>query len=346
IFGRALSVPVQIEHELLLTVLDECHLAQQALGLSFISQDSSSALSTIIGDPWDTDIDFLDDEADLGSGIHRRNEEKRISSRIDDEDEGEGSGSGHGPNFHIDHELPASVATTPTTTTTTTERSPSEYFDKDPKEDVDEEDDDYYDEDDEDDEEYDDSEDGIDEEEEEEDNTRVFVPPPPETPVQTTSRSVEPDIQEESGEDGDDEEEDDDYDSFEPVDITEEEVFPDLGVRHKSSEEDDMDKNLVPVDPAREVPSVESQPPGNMPDGKELGNDVYIYGTPKDDTTTSFFSQPAIVGGAVVGLLFAILVVMFIVYRMRKKDEGSYILDEKRSPTSNSYSKSSREFYA
>lgn len=58
---------------------------------------------------------------------------------------------------------------------------------------------------------------------------------------------------------------------------------------------------------------------------------------------------PAVVGGAVVGLLFAILVVMFIVYRMRKKDEGSYALDEpKRSPQANSYTKNhnNREFYA
>jgi hypothetical protein len=56
----------------------------------------------------------------------------------------------------------------------------------------------------------------------------------------------------------------------------------------------------------------------------------------------------AVVGGAVVGLLCAILCVMFVVYRMRKKDEGSYALDEpKRSPAVNSYSKPpSREFYA
>ncbi|KAF4521066.1 hypothetical protein B566_EDAN012365 [Ephemera danica] len=71
-----------------------------------------------------------------------------------------------------------------------------------------------------------------------------------------------------------------------------------------------------------------------------------------DERATSFFSQPgilaAVTGGAVVGLLCAILVVMFIVYRMRKKDEGSYALDEpKRSPTVNSYIKNSnREFYA
>lgn len=57
----------------------------------------------------------------------------------------------------------------------------------------------------------------------------------------------------------------------------------------------------------------------------------------------------AVIGGAVVGLLCAILVVMFIVYRMRKKDEGSYALDEpKRSPAVNSYAKNAnnREFYA
>lgn len=60
------------------------------------------------------------------------------------------------------------------------------------------------------------------------------------------------------------------------------------------------------------------------------------------------FYFAAVIGGAVVGLLCAILLVMFIVYRMRKKDEGSYALDEpKRSPTVNSYTRSSnKEFYA
>lgn len=63
----------------------------------------------------------------------------------------------------------------------------------------------------------------------------------------------------------------------------------------------------------------------------------------------SLSSIIAVIGGAVVGLLCAILVVMFIVYRMRKKDEGSYALDEpKRSPAMNSYAKNAtnREFYA
>lgn len=69
----------------------------------------------------------------------------------------------------------------------------------------------------------------------------------------------------------------------------------------------------------------------------------------RTELTKTSFSFPAVIGGAVVGLLCAILVVMFIVYRMRKKDEGSYALDEpKRSPANNSYAKNAnnREFYA
>lgn len=85
--------------------------------------------------------------------------------------------------------------------------------------------------------------------------------------------------------------------------------------------------------------------------GNKEGPEVHRKG-PTSNRPASFFAQPgilaAVIGGAVVGLLCAILLVMFIVYRMRKKDEGSYALDEpKRSHNVNSYSKPpSREFYA
>lgn len=67
--------------------------------------------------------------------------------------------------------------------------------------------------------------------------------------------------------------------------------------------------------------------------------------------TSAVMAQPGIlagiIGGAVIGLLCAVLLVMFIVYRMRKKDEGSYALDEKRSPTHHTYQRANtREFYA
>lgn len=92
----------------------------------------------------------------------------------------------------------------------------------------------------------------------------------------------------------------------------------------------------------------ESTPPPH------IGRDSAVNVTPEERPTTSFFSQPgilaAIIGGAVVGLLCAILLVMFIVYRMRKKDEGSYVLDEpRRSPRNASYhpaNKDSKEFFA
>uniref|UniRef100_A0A915J1C5 Syndecan n=1 Tax=Romanomermis culicivorax TaxID=13658 RepID=A0A915J1C5_ROMCU len=57
----------------------------------------------------------------------------------------------------------------------------------------------------------------------------------------------------------------------------------------------------------------------------------------------------AVIGGAVVGLLAAILLVMFVVYRMRKKDEGSYVLDEPKAPPTYPYAyhkAPAREFYA
>jgi hypothetical protein len=55
----------------------------------------------------------------------------------------------------------------------------------------------------------------------------------------------------------------------------------------------------------------------------------------------------AVIFGAVSGLIFAVMVVMFIVYRMRKKDEGSYALEEPKTSPTIGYTKSrDREFFA
>jgi MFS superfamily sulfate permease-like transporter len=61
-----------------------------------------------------------------------------------------------------------------------------------------------------------------------------------------------------------------------------------------------------------------------------------------------FRSFTGIIGGIVIGILSAILLIMFLIYRMRKKDEGSYALEEapRKSP-SHAYTRvSSREFFA
>lgn len=55
-----------------------------------------------------------------------------------------------------------------------------------------------------------------------------------------------------------------------------------------------------------------------------------------------------IIGRAIIGVLTAILLIMFIVYRMRKKDEGSYALEETKKPL-NAYDYRhcpTKEFYA
>ncbi|XP_030637703.1 syndecan-2-B [Chanos chanos] len=54
----------------------------------------------------------------------------------------------------------------------------------------------------------------------------------------------------------------------------------------------------------------------------------------------------AVIAGGVIGFLFAIFLILLLVYRMRKKDEGSYDLGE-RKPMGSAYQKApTKEFYA
>ncbi|XP_048638809.1 syndecan-2 [Marmota marmota marmota] len=62
--------------------------------------------------------------------------------------------------------------------------------------------------------------------------------------------------------------------------------------------------------------------------------------------TKSFWWLSAVIAGGVIGFLFAIFLILLLVYRMRKKDEGSYDLGE-RKPSSAAYQKApTKEFYA
>ncbi|XP_063601830.1 syndecan-like [Penaeus indicus] len=125
-------------------------------------------------------------------------------------------------------------------------------------------------------------------------------------------------------------------------------------------EEEDVylpeERPTVKEDIVKERPKVDlAAPPSTTPQPtytEDRGMDtIQIHTTKTDDRQVSIFAQPGIlaafIGGAVVGLLCAILLVMFIVYRMRKKDEGSYPLDEpKRMPLTSSYSPNDKEIYA
>nr|XP_036234114.1 syndecan isoform X2 [Bactrocera oleae]XP_036234115.1 syndecan isoform X2 [Bactrocera oleae]XP_036234116.1 syndecan isoform X2 [Bactrocera oleae] len=154
----------------------------------------------------------------------------------------------------------------------------------------------------------------------------------------------------------DDDEDDEDDRLHEEDDNTE--VYIDGTEPNAKSGSDDQDNERGTTNQGNTIHeldtnNVNSQPTDTKVIEHTTGNEVLIMNTSDDDRTASFFAQPgilaAVIGGAVVGLLCAILVVMFIVYRMRKKDEGSYALDEpKRSPAVNSYAKNAnnREFYA
>jgi len=59
----------------------------------------------------------------------------------------------------------------------------------------------------------------------------------------------------------------------------------------------------------------------------------------------------AIIVGVVVGAILSILIIVFLVYRLRKKDEGSYSLDEQssamlRADTDSPPPKGKEEYYA
>jgi len=96
----------------------------------------------------------------------------------------------------------------------------------------------------------------------------------------------------------------------------------------------------------------------NDDDDDFMGNEIpsigkAVMGPKQQRNDSSLWTKPGIlagiIGAAVVGLLCAVLLVMFVVYRMRKKDEGSYDLDEttKRSPRINGYQRTNQnEFYA
>ncbi|KFD55834.1 hypothetical protein M514_03273 [Trichuris suis] len=77
-----------------------------------------------------------------------------------------------------------------------------------------------------------------------------------------------------------------------------------------------------------------------------------VFG-PRRSSSFDSFLRPgilaAVIGGSVVGLLVAILLITLVVYRMRKKDEGSYALDESKTPPAYPYAyhkAPTREFYA
>lgn len=92
---------------------------------------------------------------------------------------------------------------------------------------------------------------------------------------------------------------------------------------------------------------------GDNVEVEDNGDEKILAEKPSDPKKTVSFAQSsqlmaALIIGGCVGLLFAVCVIMLLAYRMRKKDEGSYALDEQKKPASPSayqYSQG-QEYYA
>ncbi|XP_077008279.1 syndecan-1 isoform X2 [Tamandua tetradactyla] len=112
--------------------------------------------------------------------------------------------------------------------------------------------------------------------------------------------------------------------------------------------------------------------PSQFPAGEGSGEQDFVFEAPGESTAaveTDLRNQPpadprsagtsqglldrkevlgGVIAGGLVGLVFAVCLVGFMLYRMKKKDEGSYSLEEPKHANGGAYQKPSRqeEFYA
>lgn len=110
--------------------------------------------------------------------------------------------------------------------------------------------------------------------------------------------------------------------------------------------------------PGRKFPEEQEDPDSSDDEEDNVGprgNQDSSHGHGQKDRVekaSEILTQPGIlagiIGAAVVLLLCFVLLIMFVVYRMRKKDEGSYPLDEpRRGPPNYSYVRApDKEYYA
>ncbi|KAM9488129.1 syndecan-2-like isoform 1-T1 [Clarias gariepinus] len=76
----------------------------------------------------------------------------------------------------------------------------------------------------------------------------------------------------------------------------------------------------------------------------QLGSDSDKQNELQSENLTEVLA--AVIAGGVIGFLFAIFLILLLVYRMRKKDEGSYDLGERKLPNTAYQKAPDKEFYA
>ncbi|KAH0619100.1 hypothetical protein JD844_018768, partial [Phrynosoma platyrhinos] len=77
------------------------------------------------------------------------------------------------------------------------------------------------------------------------------------------------------------------------------------------------------------------------PEGEDLPNKISLASTANGSILERTEVLAALIAGGAVGLLFAVFLILLLVYRMKKKDEGSYDLGKKpiykKAPTNEFY---------
>eukprot|EP00794_Sanderia_malayensis_P012004 gene12004-13243_t len=112
----------------------------------------------------------------------------------------------------------------------------------------------------------------------------------------------------------------------------------------KTSENDPDDRNTVdnihsstksPMGPEDKTTTMSNslennnKHPTEKSPGKENNADTQKSRNPKSKKKPGLSFTTGIIIGVITGAILAILIILFLVYRLRKKDEGSYLLDER-----------------
>ncbi|KAG8007240.1 Syndecan-4 [Nibea albiflora] len=143
-------------------------------------------------------------------------------------------------------------------------------------------------------------------------------------------------------------EEDDEYDDFSGSGDRATTVSP--GRETETSAQPDVNDNKIPeverparptidevniVQNSNEIPLLRNEP------SDELPSNVLMSHASDDSIFSKTEVLAALIAGGAVGLMFAVLLILLLIYRMKKKDEGSYDLGKKpiykKAPTTEIY---------
>ncbi|KAM6927295.1 syndecan-4 [Xenentodon cancila] len=142
-------------------------------------------------------------------------------------------------------------------------------------------------------------------------------------------------------------EDEDDYDGFSGSGDGASTVSPGAEFRptekHDMNEIPDLERPVRPtvkeeVHSENDIPRLRNQEDDSI---EEMPSNVLMSHAGDDSIFNKTEVLAALIAGGVVGLMFAILLILLLIYRMKKKDEGSYDLGKKpiykKAPTTEIY---------